>query len=183
MLWIFEQCPSALLAPYVSFLKWWLPLSMWVLCIPAVPNEYLFIHIVFLRSSTIFSYLRAVRSLLPRPPAHYIKTPYRPRWSFCQCQPDQNVIKCHYSVVHNHKYDAKMMRSHIEECAELPLQDLPGTSVLSKEIWFEYAYDDPGNDDETWVGIWRASAMLCQLRLSSSASKAPCTPDSIRLLA
>ena len=36
---------------------------------------------------------------------------------------------------------------------------------------------------DTCVGIWRASAMLCQLKLSSRASKAPCTPDSIRLLA
>ena len=43
--------------------------------------------------------------------------------------------------------------------------------------------EDDDVDDDTCVGIWSARAMLCQLKLSSRASKAPCTPDSIRLLA
>ena len=34
-----------------------------------------------------------------------------------------------------------------------------------------------------WVGICSASAMLCHEKLSSSATSAPCTPLSTRLLA
>ena len=51
-------------------------------------------------------------------------------------------------------------------------EDLQGPNSKKKNIVLD-----------TCVGIWRASAMLCQLKLSSRASKAPCTPDSIRLLA
>ena len=34
-----------------------------------------------------------------------------------------------------------------------------------------------------WVGICRARAMLCHEKLSSRATRAPWTPDSIRLFA
>ena len=67
-----------------------------------------------------------------------------------------------------------MTRSYIKECAELPLQYLPGASVLNKEVMnlmimmtllatksaiadvvnmpHDVVYDDDV-DDDTWVGI------------------------------
>ena len=56
------------------------------------------------------------------------------------------------------------MRSYIKECAELPLQYLPGASVLNKEVMNLMAMlatksgrgpldDDDDVDDDTWVGI------------------------------
>ena len=67
-----------------------------------------------------------------------------------------------------------MTRSYIKECAELPLQYLPGASVLNKEVMnlmimmtmlatksaiADVVYmphdvvDDDDVDDDTWVGI------------------------------
>ena len=103
--------------------------------------------------------------------------------------------------------DLQNGRSHIKKRAKLPLKDLSSARVLKKKmikIISDFYYNDRGDEEDvdtcvrigsrsnyqikdifldTCVGIWRASAMLCQLKLSSRASKAPCTPDSIRLLA
>ena len=60
-----------------------------------------------------------------------------------------------------------MTRSYIKECAELPLQYLPGASVLNKEVMNLMIMmtmlatksgrgphvDDDDVDDDTWVGI------------------------------
>ena len=55
-----------------------------------------------------------------------------------------------------------MTRSYIKECAELPLQYLPGASVLNKEVMnlmimmamlATKSGRGPHVDDDTWVGI------------------------------
>ena len=55
-----------------------------------------------------------------------------------------------------------MMKSHVKEGAELPLQYLPGASVLNKEVMnlmimmamlATKSGRGPHVDDDTWVGI------------------------------